>query len=177
MVMKYEKKRATTEEDIELRETIRKRLNELRTSHNMTQAEFGELFGKSKTGVASWESGNSLPDIQTLYKIASHFGYSLGYMYGEDGTRRLIDKMDSLDEITSDNFEKATNEELGYTQMWVSKGEKRLIEELRERGEKVDAKTLEEMFNTILRYHQEKNPIDTDKPQYYEIRLKHYFED
>mgnify|MGYP003294372600 CR=1 FL=1 len=175
MVMKYEKKRATTEEDIELRETIRKRLNELRTSHNMTQAEFGEIFGKSKTGVASWESGNSLPDIQTLYKIATFFDKSLAYMYGDNGTDYLVSQLERED--TPSILVEKENSKLGMSQMYVTDGERKLIEELRERGSNIDAKTLEEMFNTILRYHQENNPIDTDKPQYYEIRLKHYFED
>lgn len=171
-------KKQYDEKDQLIREAVRKRLIQVRKDNNLTQTEFGKLFDKSKTTVGSWEEGLSLPDVQTLYRIAQHFGEGLGYMFGEEGRRHLIEISNSVDsEVDSNNFEIAVNKEMGLSQMWLTEGEKKLIEELRERGSTIDAKTLEEMFNTILRYHQEKNPIDTDKPQYYEIRLKHYFED
>ena len=51
----------------EMRDRVRRILIELRTENELTQSEVGDLVGKSKTAVASWEQGLSLPDVVTLY--------------------------------------------------------------------------------------------------------------
>lgn len=67
----------------DIREKIRDILIRCRTSNNLTQTEVGKIVGKSKTAVASWEQGLSLPDAATLYKLARYYGKSMDYMYGE----------------------------------------------------------------------------------------------
>ena len=67
---------------MELRDKIRVILIELRTSNQLTQTEVGKIVGKSKTAVASWEQGLSLPDAVTLHKLATYYGKTMDYMYG-----------------------------------------------------------------------------------------------
>ena len=67
---------------MELRDKIRVILIELRASNQLTQTEVGKIVGKSKTAVASWEQGLSLPDAVTLYKLATYYGKTMDYMYG-----------------------------------------------------------------------------------------------
>lgn len=68
----------------EMRDRVRRILIELRTENELTQSEVGDLVGKSKTAVASWEQGLSLPDVVTLYKLARHYNKTMNYMYGEE---------------------------------------------------------------------------------------------
>ena len=68
----------------EMRDRVRRILIKLRTENELTQSEVGDLVGKSKTAVASWEQGLSLPDVVTLYKLARHYNKTMDYMYGEE---------------------------------------------------------------------------------------------
>ena len=68
-------------EDILLREAIRENLIACRTSKGITQTDLGKIVGKTKTAVASWEQGISLPDITTLYKLSKYYGKELEYFY------------------------------------------------------------------------------------------------
>lgn len=72
------------EEDIRIREAIRKRLIQCRTDNNLTQTDVGRVIGKSKNAVASWEQGLSLPDIVTLYHLSIYYEKSLEFMMGEE---------------------------------------------------------------------------------------------
>lgn len=67
-----------------LREVIKNRLIQCRKEHNLSQTEVGEIVGKSKNAVGSWEQGLSLPDLVTLYRLAKYYEKTLEYMYGEE---------------------------------------------------------------------------------------------
>ena len=67
----------------EIRERIRQTLIELRESKGLTQTEVGELVGKTKTSVSAWETGASLPDLATLYRLSKIYKKSVEYMFGE----------------------------------------------------------------------------------------------
>ena len=70
-----------------IKKKVRSILVECRTANNLTQAEVGKAIGKSKTAVASWEQGLSMPDASTLYRLAAYYGKTIAYMYGEqEGT-------------------------------------------------------------------------------------------
>lgn len=69
--------------DIDIKDAIRQTLIELRTANNMTQTDVGKVVGKSKTAVASWEQGKSMPDAETLYRLALYYEKTIDYMYGE----------------------------------------------------------------------------------------------
>lgn len=69
---------------MDLKDKIRHILIECRTEQNLTQTEVGKIVGKSKTAVASWEQGLSMPDVVTLHHLAKYYGKTLNYMYGEE---------------------------------------------------------------------------------------------
>lgn len=68
----------------EIRETIRRNLIELRKEKGLSQTDVAQLVGKSKNAVGSWEQGLSLPDIETLYRLAKYYEKTLDFMYGEE---------------------------------------------------------------------------------------------
>ncbi len=70
--------------DYEIREKIRNTLIECRQEKGVSQTEVGKVVGKSKTAVASWEQGLSLPDAATLYRLSAYYNKSIGFMYGEN---------------------------------------------------------------------------------------------
>lgn len=76
-----------TQEDERLKNIIRKNLIECRKEREMSQKEIGKIVGKSKTAVASWEQGLSMPDAVTLYRLATYYGKTLEYFYGEEGLK------------------------------------------------------------------------------------------
>ena len=67
-----------------IKKKVRNALLECRTANNLTQAEVGKAIGKSKTAVASWEQGLSMPDAATLYRLAAYYDKTIAYMYGEE---------------------------------------------------------------------------------------------
>lgn len=66
-----------------LKNRIRTILIQLRTEKDLTQTDVGKIVGKSKTAVASWEQGLSMPDVVTLFKLAQFYGKDIDFMYGE----------------------------------------------------------------------------------------------
>lgn len=70
-------------ENEEIKNKIRNILIECRTSRNLTQTELGEIVGKSKTAIASWEQGLSMPDVVTMIKLARFYNKPFDYMFGE----------------------------------------------------------------------------------------------
>ena len=70
-------------DDDKLKNRIRNILIKCRTEREMTQTDVGKIVGKSKTAIASWEQGLSMPDAVTLFKLAQFYGKTIEYMYGE----------------------------------------------------------------------------------------------
>lgn len=70
--------------DKEMRDIVRKNLIKCRTERELTQTDVGKIVGKSKTAIASWEQGLSMPDVITLYKLVNYYGVTLEFMYGEE---------------------------------------------------------------------------------------------
>lgn len=70
--------------DEKLRAAIQQRIVDCRKEKGISQTELGKLVGKSKTAVASWEQGDSLPSCDMLYQLSKIFGKTINYMYGEE---------------------------------------------------------------------------------------------
>lgn len=68
-------------DDLILRENIKNNLIALRESRGLMQSEVGEIVGKSRTAVASWEQGLSLPHLTELYKLSKLYDKSLEYFF------------------------------------------------------------------------------------------------
>ena len=68
----------------EINEKIAKNLITYRKEAGLTQAEVAEKINYSDKSVSKWESGNGLPDVYTLMKLAELFGVTLSELLGEE---------------------------------------------------------------------------------------------
>lgn len=75
---------------MELREIIAKNLIELRKYARLTQAELAEKLNYSDKAVSKWERGESLPDIETLKKIADIYGVSVDSVLDKDFNAKKV---------------------------------------------------------------------------------------
>lgn len=76
-------------------------LKKLRIENNLTQEEFGALFGIRKTTYAGYETGNSDPRSDFWVAVAEHFHVSIDYLMGfTDNPRstKYSDSKSALDE-------------------------------------------------------------------------------
>ncbi len=65
------------------RDIISKNILSLRKKSGMTQADLAEKLNYSDKAVSKWERGESLPDADMLYNIATLFGVEIGYLFEE----------------------------------------------------------------------------------------------
>lgn len=65
------------EKDAILRENVKETLIELRNKHELSQVQVAEIAGKTRTAVASWEQGLSLPDLATLYRLSKYYNITM----------------------------------------------------------------------------------------------------
>lgn len=56
-------------------------LKKLREENNMTQAEFGKMFGESQQNIQRYESGKRQIPIELAIDIANHFDVSLDIFF------------------------------------------------------------------------------------------------
>lgn len=63
----------------------------------MTQLNLAEELGLSRSTVAGYETGHSVPDIYTLQQIAKVLDTSIGYLMGEDEEPDLIVRITNED--------------------------------------------------------------------------------
>lgn len=64
-------------------------INKLRTDANMSQEQFGELFGVSRQAVQKWESGSVVPETEKLVRIAKYFDISLDSLIMGNSARTI----------------------------------------------------------------------------------------
>lgn len=65
------------------RDIISKNILSLRKKSGMTQADLADKLNYSDKAVSKWERGESLPDAEMLYNIATLFGVEIGYLFDE----------------------------------------------------------------------------------------------
>lgn len=63
--------------------TLAERIKELRKNANLTQSEFGALFGVAKSTVCLYETGRNTPNDDIKIAIANHFQVSMDYLMGK----------------------------------------------------------------------------------------------
>ncbi len=56
---------------------IGENIRRVRVRNGETQEQLGKVIGYGATTIANYESGYRQPDIQTLVKIANHYGVSI----------------------------------------------------------------------------------------------------
>ncbi|KHO62692.1 transcriptional regulator [Thermoanaerobacter sp. YS13] len=73
--------------------TIGDRIKQLRLENNLTQEEFGKIFGIVKSTVSMYESNKSTPDDELKKKIAEYFNVSLDWLMGVSDIRNPSDEI------------------------------------------------------------------------------------
>lgn len=63
------------------------RLVQLRKELNLTQTDFAEKIGFSRTAISAWEIGRNEPSNEDTIKIAEFFGVSVDYIIGKSNNR------------------------------------------------------------------------------------------
>ncbi len=66
-----------------IKEIVGENLQLLRKERKLTQLEVAEMFGYSDKAVSKWENGDTLPDLETLYKISAFYGVTLDFLTHE----------------------------------------------------------------------------------------------
>lgn len=69
------------------------RLKELRKASKLTQEEFGEKVGVSKSAVSMWERGKRHPDVPKFEEIADFFNVDMDYLVGKDCAADITEKI------------------------------------------------------------------------------------
>lgn len=65
----------------ELRKTIQKNLKKYRKEKGFTQSDVAKKLNSTKTTIASWEQGKSLPSIETAYKLMMLYGLKIDDLF------------------------------------------------------------------------------------------------
>lgn len=77
---------------------IGKRIKKLRKENDLTQEQFGKIFGIAKSTVSLYESGKSNPDDHMKKKIANYFNVSIDYLLGNTDERKPVDELINKDD-------------------------------------------------------------------------------
>lgn len=64
--------------------TFATRIKQLRIDNNLTQRDIADKIGITPTGISYWESGNAIPNFETLKKLADFFNVSIDYLTGNE---------------------------------------------------------------------------------------------
>ena len=78
------------------------RLVQLRKELQLTQTEFAEKIGFSRTAISAWEIGRNEPSNEDTIKIADFFGVSVDYIIGNSDVRKnyvTAEKWNNTDEF------------------------------------------------------------------------------
>ncbi|CAK7002877.1 helix-turn-helix transcriptional regulator [Tissierella sp.] len=78
------------------------RIKELRTEKKVSQTVLGKHIGVGKTTISNYETGYSMPDNETLTKIANFFNVSTDYLLGRTNIKNPADK---ISEVLEDDEE------------------------------------------------------------------------
>lgn len=59
-------------------------LRELRKSRDLSQGDLAKALSVHQTAVSQWETGRTMPDIDTITQVAKYFNVSTDYLLGRD---------------------------------------------------------------------------------------------
>lgn len=101
-------------EDIRL--ILADNLTKLRKKHKLTQVELAHQLGFSDKSISKWEQGDTIPDIETIKKIADLYGISVDSLLEEKPQEDEIDTKERKRIITN----KIVITLLAVTVVWTS---------------------------------------------------------
>ena len=85
---------------MELNEIISHNLIELRKQNKLTQMELAEKLNFSNKSISKWESGEAIPSVEVLQKLANLFGVTLDYFVNITHSEKEIKQDESKQEET-----------------------------------------------------------------------------
>lgn len=77
--------------------TFGEKLREARKDAGLSQEEFAEKIGVSRSAVAKWESDRGLPDVGNLKVIASLLNISIDYLLDDDSRLTFNETREPID--------------------------------------------------------------------------------
>lgn len=84
------------------------KISSLRKSKGMTQTELGEKLNVTYQAVSKWERDESLPDFETMSKLAKLFGVPLTYFEdNDDAANTSADNATATEAVTAQETESA----------------------------------------------------------------------
>ncbi|MBC3899705.1 MAG: helix-turn-helix domain-containing protein [Firmicutes bacterium] len=94
------------------------RIKILRQLKDINQAELGKIVGVGKTTISNYETGYSVPDLDTLIKLAEYFNVTTDYLLGltDDFISQNKDESQTFGHLSRNEkelleiFSKVTNE-------------------------------------------------------------------
>ena len=90
------------------------RLKNLRQSLGLNQADVARALGMKGAAISKYETGRSIPDAETLKKIANYFNVSSDYLLGISGEPNLKDLSDPLIQRITSLPDNAKERLIGY---------------------------------------------------------------
>lgn len=82
---------------------VRENIIKLRTLSTLTQEEFGEIAGVSRSAVSQWEGGFSEPRMGAIEKLAKHFNIPKSWLIEDFGMNGVV--RDASGHIVQQNFD------------------------------------------------------------------------
>ena len=76
---------------------FKERLVKLRKELNLTQEDFAQKIGYTRTAISAWEIGRNEPSNADTVKIADFFGVSTDYLLGKSDIRNNTSNIDESD--------------------------------------------------------------------------------
>lgn len=76
---------------------FKERLVKLRKELNLTQEDFAQKIGYTRTAISAWEIGRNEPSNSDTVKIADFFGVSTDYLLGKSDVRNNTSNIDESD--------------------------------------------------------------------------------
>lgn len=76
---------------------FKERLVKLRKELNLTQEDFAQKIGYTRTAISAWEIGRNEPSNSDTVKIADFFGVSTDYLLGKSDARNNTSNIDESD--------------------------------------------------------------------------------
>lgn len=83
---------------------FKERLVKLRKELNLTQEDFAQKIGYTRTAISAWEIGRNEPSNADTVKIADFFGVSTDYLLGKSDKRNPEKKDNDLLDLASMGF-------------------------------------------------------------------------
>ncbi len=77
------------------------RFKEARLNAGLTTAELAKIIGVSQPAVTKWDTGASVPNAETLLKLADLYGVTTDYLLGRSGPHQVLPVDDRVIEYDS----------------------------------------------------------------------------